>query len=265
MAAPAFVPSEDYNHSSFNDLVLSGLLGIRPQQGDDVRLAPLAPSTWDHFAAENVPYHGHNLTLAWDRDGHVYGQGAGLSVWVDGDLVHRQADLSPVDVPIAPGRSQKPARAVDDLAINAVASASYTWPGDKPSNAIDGQDFALDVPSTRWTSYGSPNARDWLAVDLGAATSVSDVRISFYDDGGGVRTPDSYELQYRKPDGSWADLPRQVRTPPVPIRGRMNRITVQPPVHTDGLRVLPSRVDGGAVGITELGAWRPKTNEPACG
>ncbi|MFD2419952.1 MGH1-like glycoside hydrolase domain-containing protein [Amycolatopsis pigmentata] len=248
--------SEDYNHSSFNDLVLSGLLGIRPQQGDDVRISPLAPSTWDHFAAENVPYHGHNLTIAWDRGGQVYGHGAGLSVWVDGALVRRQPDLSPVDIPVPDGMPRKPARVVNDLANSAVASASYTWPGDKPSNAVDGQDFFLDVPSTRWTNYGSPNARDWLEVDLGAAISVSDVRISFYDDGGGVRTPDSYEVRYRKADGSWASLPRQVRTPQAPIRGRVNRITVQPPVHTDGLRILASRVDGGAVGITELGSWR---------
>jgi hypothetical protein len=253
--------SEDYNHSTFNDLVLSGLLGIRPRQGDSIRLSPLVPSTWDHFAVENVPYHGRNLTVAWDRDGHVYGQGAGLLVWVDGTLVHRQADLRPVDVPVRPGRQRDSAPVVDDLANVAEtgypsASASYTWPGDKPANAIDGQDFPLDVPSTRWTNYGSPNRQDWLAVDLGAATSVSDVRISFYDDDGGVRTPDAYDLQYRKADGSWADLPGQVRTPPTPERGRTNRIVVQPPVHTDGLRVLPSRVDGGAVGITALQAWR---------
>jgi len=250
--------SEDYNHSTFNDLVLSGLLGIRPQQGDHVRLSPLVPSTWDHFAAENVPYHGRNLTVAWDRDGHAYGRGAGLNVWVDGTLVHHQADLRPTDVPVRPGRRQSHPHTVDDLANVArtgypAATASYTWSGDRPANAIDGQDFHLDVPTTRWTSYGSPNRQDSLSVDLGAATSVSDVRISFYDDGGGVRTPDAYELQYRKPDGSWAGLPGRV---PKPVRGQLNRVVVDPPVHTDGLRVLPSRVDGGAVGITALQAWR---------
>jgi hypothetical protein len=253
--------SEDYNHSTFNDLVLSGLLGIRSQQGDNVRLAPLVPSTWDHFAVENVPYHGRNLTMAWDRDGHSYGRGAGLSVWVDGELVHRQADLRPVDVSVRPGKPRDSGKLVDDLANIAetgypAASTSYAWPADKPAEAIDGQDFHLDVPSTRWTTYRSPNRQDWLAVDLGTATSVSDVRISFYDDGGGVRTPDAYQLQYRKADGSWAELPGQVRTPQTPVRGRTNRIVVQPPVHTDGLRVVPSRVDGGAVGITALQAWR---------
>ncbi|QKV80130.1 discoidin domain-containing protein [Amycolatopsis sp. Hca4] len=253
--------SEDYNHSTFDDLVLSGLLGIRPQQGDHVRLAPLVPAAWDHFAVENVPYHGRNLTVAWDRDGHVYRQGAGLSVWLDGKLVHRQAGLTAVDVPVRPGKPAAADHLVDDLANPArtgypAASASYTWPADSPANAIDGQDFDLDVPSTRWTSYGSPNRDDWLAVDLGAATDVSDVRISFYDDGGGVRTPDSFALQYRAADGTWADLPGGQRDPATPVRGRPNRVVVQPAVRTDGLRVRPSRVDGGATGITAVQAWR---------
>ena len=70
--------------------MLSGLLGIRPQPGDSVRIAPLVPASWDHFAVENVPYHGHNLTVVWDRDGSHYGKGAGLRVWVDGSSLHRQ-------------------------------------------------------------------------------------------------------------------------------------------------------------------------------
>jgi len=38
----SFNHSEDYNHSTFNDLVLSGLLGIRPQLTDTVIVHPLA-------------------------------------------------------------------------------------------------------------------------------------------------------------------------------------------------------------------------------
>ena len=39
----SFNHSEDYNHSTFNDLVLSGLLGIRPQLTDTVLVHPLVP------------------------------------------------------------------------------------------------------------------------------------------------------------------------------------------------------------------------------
>ncbi|MFC6092606.1 discoidin domain-containing protein [Saccharothrix lopnurensis] len=253
--------SEDYNHSTFNDLVLSGLLGVRPRTGEQVRISPLVPADWGHFAVENAPYHGRNLTVAWDRDGDTYHRGAGLRVWVDGQLVHHQADLRPADVRVGPARRVSAVPLVDDLANVAgtghpAASASHTWHADSPADAVDGQDFHLDVPSTRWTSYGSPNRQDWLAVDLGAPTPVSDVRISFYDDGGGVRTPDAYDLQYRTPAGGWAEVPGQVRTPRTPERGRVHRVLVSPPVPTDGLRVRPSRADGGAVGITALQSWR---------
>lgn len=127
--------SEDYNHSTFNDLVLSGLLGIRPQRGASVEIAPLAPKEWDHFAVENLAYQGRNLTVLWDRDGTTYGRGNGLSVWLDGRRVHRQNDLDPVRLDT--GRvvhRRTPPRVVDDLANVArsgypAASASYTFPG----------------------------------------------------------------------------------------------------------------------------------------
>nr|WP_221382306.1 NEW3 domain-containing protein [Actinoplanes polyasparticus] len=250
--------SEDYNHSTFTDLVLSGLLGIRPQADDTVRIAPLAPPDWTHFAVENVPYHGHNLTVVWDRDGSVYGRGAGMRVWIDGVQKLSRTTLGDVRVavPAAPARAGQP-ELVDDAANvretgYPAASASYTWSGDAAANAIDGQDFHLDVPTTRWTSYGTPNSSDWLAVDLGAATTISDVRVDFYDDGGGVRTPPSYALQHQTSDGAWLDVPGQQRTPAVPAGRAINRIVVDPPLTTDRLRVVAP----GSFGITALQVWR---------
>ena len=250
--------SEDYNHSTFTDNVLSGLLGIRPQAGDSVRIAPLAPAGWDHFAVENLAYHGHNLTVAWDRDGTAYGQGKGFRVWVDGALRLRRASPGDVTLPLAPGAAPTGQPGLVDDAANVaetgypLAQASYTWPGDKAVDAVDGQDFHLDTPGTRWTTYQTPNATDWLSVDLGAAVPVSDVRIDFYDDGGGVRTPISYALQQQLPDGTWRDLPGQQRTPAEPVGRAINRILVDPPVTTDRLRVVAP----GSFGITALQVWR---------
>jgi hypothetical protein len=253
--------SEDYNHSTFADLVLSGLLGIRPQAGDTVRIDPLAPTSWTHFAVENVAYHGHNLSITWDRDGTAYHRGSGFRVWIDGVLKLNRSAVGDVTIAVPADRSAARPELVDDLANvreagYPAASASYTWSGDTATNAVDGQDFHLDVPSTRWTSYRSPNRSDWLAVDLGAATVVSDVRLDFYDDGGGVRVPDSYALQYQDLDGSWRDVPGQQRTPATPVARAINRILIDPPLTTDRLRVVATRDDGGATGITALQAWR---------
>jgi hypothetical protein len=253
--------SEDYNHSTFADLVLSGLLGIRPQAGDTVRIAPLAPASWTHFAVENVAYHGHNLSIVWDADGSAYHRGSGFRVWIDGVLKLRRPTVGDVTIAVPAGRSAAQPDLVDDLANVAetgypAATASYTWSGDTAANAVDGQDFHLDVPTTRWTTYGSPNSSDWLAVDLGAATVVSDVRVDFYDDGGGVRVPDSYALQYQDGGGVWRDVPGQRRTPAAPAARAINRIQIDPPLSTDRLRVVAARTGGGAVGITALQAWR---------
>ncbi|MCA2214229.1 MGH1-like glycoside hydrolase domain-containing protein [Jidongwangia harbinensis] len=257
-----FNHSEDYNHSTFADNVLSGLLGVRPQRDDTVRVAPLVPDGWDHFAVENLAYHGHNVTVLWDRDGTAYRQGAGLRVWVDGELRHQQPGLAPVTVPVGAAPAPGLPAMVDDAANVTetgypTARASYTWRGDSTANAIDGQDFHLDVPTTRWTTWQSPNTTDWLEVDLGAATEVSDVRIVFYDDGGGVRTPQRYALQHQRADGSWQDVPGQTRAPAAPVGRAVNRILIDPPLVTDRLRVVASRADGGAVGITALQMWRP--------
>ncbi|KOV83868.1 discoidin domain-containing protein [Nocardia sp. NRRL S-836] len=253
--------SEDYNHSTFNDNVLSGLLGIRPQLGDAVSIAPLVPDGWSHFAVENLPYHGHNLTVVWDRDGTRYGKGTGLRVWLDGKLTHTQPTLVPARLTIPPRAPAELPELVDDFANVSrtgfpAARASYSYSADPPAKAIDGQDFHLDVPGTRWTSYGSPNAADWLEVDLGGPAPISDLRVTFYDDGGGVRVPSTFDLEYRAPDGAWRAVPGQRRTPAQPVARQVNRVLMQPALTTDRVRILPRRADGGAVGITAFSSVR---------
>lgn len=77
--------SRYYNHSTFNDLVITGLVGLRPADNDDVVVNPLIPEgKWDWFCLDNIAYRGHNLTIFWDKDGSRYHQGKGLRVLVDG-------------------------------------------------------------------------------------------------------------------------------------------------------------------------------------
>eukprot|EP00929_Paragymnodinium_shiwhaense_P095082 TRINITY_DN56042_c0_g1_i1.p1 TRINITY_DN56042_c0_g1~~TRINITY_DN56042_c0_g1_i1.p1 ORF type:complete len:246 (+),score=14.70 TRINITY_DN56042_c0_g1_i1:73-738(+) len=78
----------DYNHSTFIDLVLTGLLGIRPQPDSKIVVNPLVPlELLSHFAVDHIKYHGHNLSIIWDADGSHYGMGAGLKLVVDGVIV----------------------------------------------------------------------------------------------------------------------------------------------------------------------------------
>ena len=77
--------SRYYNHSTFCDLVISGLAGLVPQKNETVLVYPLLPDdAWDWFCLDNVLYRGHILTILWDRDGKKYKKGKGLRVFADG-------------------------------------------------------------------------------------------------------------------------------------------------------------------------------------
>jgi hypothetical protein len=78
--------SRYYNHSTFCDLVISGLLGLVPRQDDTVVVDPLLPANaWDWFCLDNVLYHGRLLTILWDRTGEKYGRGKGFRIFADGN------------------------------------------------------------------------------------------------------------------------------------------------------------------------------------
>jgi hypothetical protein len=83
-----------YNHSTFADLLITGLLGLRPRADDTLEVHPLLPaSTWDWFCLDGVSYHGRVLTLLWDKDGSRYDHGSGFSILVDGRPIAHSAKL----------------------------------------------------------------------------------------------------------------------------------------------------------------------------
>jgi hypothetical protein len=86
--------SRYYNHSTFNDLIITGLIGLRPRADQQIELNPLIPEgKWNWFCLDNILYHGKTVTIFWDKDGSKYGRGKGLVVLVDGREVGRSAHL----------------------------------------------------------------------------------------------------------------------------------------------------------------------------
>ena len=51
---------DHYNHSSYADLVITGLMGLRPRADDVVEVNPLAPPEWDWFALDGCRITGAN-------------------------------------------------------------------------------------------------------------------------------------------------------------------------------------------------------------
>jgi len=86
--------SRYYNHSTFCDLVISGLVGLVPRQGETIIVDPLIPEeAWDWFCLDNIHYHGRVLTILWDRSGRKYHRGKGFSIFADGRKVAGSDEL----------------------------------------------------------------------------------------------------------------------------------------------------------------------------
>ena len=85
---------KDYNHSTLCDLVITGVVGLRPRVDDKVEVNPLLPEgTWDWFCLDRVLYHGRLLTVLWDRDGTRYARGPGFHLYADGQRIARADKL----------------------------------------------------------------------------------------------------------------------------------------------------------------------------
>jgi hypothetical protein len=86
-----------YNHSGFADLLITGLIGLRPRADNHIVIHPLAPASWTYFAIDALPYHGHLLTIAFDRTGNHYHLGRGLWLAVDGHTIAHRSTLGPLE------------------------------------------------------------------------------------------------------------------------------------------------------------------------
>ena len=86
--------SRYYNHSTFADLVVTGIVGLIPREDSVVEIKPMLPAdAWEWFCLDGVTYHGQSLTILWDRQGTRYGRGAGLTLLVNGKTVAHGTNL----------------------------------------------------------------------------------------------------------------------------------------------------------------------------
>ena len=89
--------SRYYNHSTYNDLIITGICGLRPQLDGSIVINPLLPKDqWDYFCLDGIRYRGHTLTIVWDRDGQRYHQGRGLTLLVDGHPAANRKELGAI-------------------------------------------------------------------------------------------------------------------------------------------------------------------------
>ena len=254
-----FYHSEHYLHSGFVDLVITGLVGLRPRADDSLELNPLVPDDWDYFALDDVAYHGHRISIVWDRNGDRYGKGTGLTVFADGRAIANTPTIRRVVAPLGSAMAAEEVDRPTNFAVNnggrgyPLATASYSAPATPPFYAVDGNYWYHTSPPNRWTAVGSGNATDWIAVDFGVSRPIAAVKAYFYDDGAEVLPPASYDIQFWDGD-TWVDVPRQHRSPSEPTGHRANVVSF-PEITTSKIRLVVAHQVGASSGVAEIEAW----------
>lgn len=84
---------KDYNHSTFVDLIISGLFGIRANTGNDLVINPLVPESWEYFCIDNLLYHRVILTVYYDKSGTKYNKGVGYFIYMNGMLAFHSSTV----------------------------------------------------------------------------------------------------------------------------------------------------------------------------
>lgn len=117
---------DDYNHSTFLDIVFASWFGIRsPELSTSDDDNPSSEQPWlvihplirgaPHFAADRIPYRGRVLSIVYDPDGRHYSCQSsncnaqqqqqrleGLVILIDGNVVAQRSDLGRLEVPVEP-------------------------------------------------------------------------------------------------------------------------------------------------------------------
>lgn len=92
---------KDYNHSTFCDLIISGLIGIRPQEENKLVVNPLiSDGWWDYFCLDNISYKNSIITVVYDKSGKRYNKGQGFMVYVNGKLIKKTDKIEKIEMAI---------------------------------------------------------------------------------------------------------------------------------------------------------------------
>jgi hypothetical protein len=205
--------SHHYFHSGFDDLIITGLAGIRPREDDVLEVNPLIPT--DHsaltsFALQSVPYHGHLIGVVFDADGKKYGLGAGLTVLVDGAVAAHSDVLKRITLPLA-RKAPPPVEKRVNLAMNLYATgfphgnASINADAASLYKALDGRVWFFPEMPHGWATQGGAGAQ-WYVVDFGKAVSTQAAELAFAADGTTV-APQSVRVQILN-GTQWRDVGR---------------------------------------------------------
>jgi len=233
--------SHHYLHSTYNDLIISGLCGVRPSEGNTLTIYPLVDTSIQYFCLSDVVYHGHKLMLVYDADGSRYKLGKGLTVFIDGKKASLNENQGKYEVEIGAPIVNSMPEVQENFALNIrksgfpIPSASINSTPDSLYQAIDGRIWYFPEVKNRWTTLGSASSSDWYALDFGQVREISTVKLYLYVDGKTYGIPDDYSIEYHNGQ-QWLPVNEKERNPAKPIENTVNTVVFEK-VSTTHIRV----------------------------
>ena len=247
--------SNHYLHSSFNNLLISGLCGIRPSASDTLIINPLVDSSITYFYLDDVRYHGHKLSVLYDKNGTKYNSGKGITVFIDEKKIglRKKEDkyYVVIDKPIKTPTSKR----AENFALN-IARKKYPSPSasvnsvpDSLYQAIDGRVWYFPEITNRWTTQGSTSKNDWFEIGFGMLKELSSIKLYPFTDNKTFEIPDDITIEYQiKQD--WA--PVKIKSTGLKLIGNTsNTISFENKVFAEKIRVT-FKHNSSQVAISEI-------------
>jgi DUF1680 family protein len=131
--------------------------------------------------------------------------------------------------------------------------ASFTFERDRtdaigdlrlPAHSKDGS-----IP--RWTSWPQRGKPQWVEAELKEPAKLRSVGVYWYDDGGGVKLPDSWEVETRH-QGKWSPLKLYVTDAYQQARDQFNIVHPASEIPVDAIRIKMTPKPDAGVGILEM-------------
>jgi len=253
--------SHHYNHSDYDDLIITGLAGLRPRADNFLEINPLIPAdpnstnSIQYFCLENVPYHGQLVTIMYDSDGRHYKQGAGLSAYVNGRQVLTPSVLGRKTIAIPEPTVTATSNPID-LAVNMIrrgfpsVSASINNGTNELYQAVDGRVWFYPNVRNYWSNEGSQATEDWFSLDFGDEKQFSSVKLYFYADDTKFKAPTKYTVQYWA-SGNWMEVSGSHMSPGKPLANGENTIAFHP-LTASKIRILFTNPRPAAIALVEL-------------
>ena len=252
---------KDYNHSTYNDLIITGLVGLRPRADNVIEVNPLLPeNTWDYFCLDNVRYHDRILTIIWDKTGEKYGKGKGLSVYANGEKIAEAPTLTKLTgtldgiAPI-PYVQRAPAAADKSTHLKVLAArASHTYIADTTSGLIQNSIpyGSGDESIKRWTSWPQTGKSQWVELDLGDKASVKSLGVFWFQDNAGVKVPASWHVEASDDQaGPWLKVPSSDGQFGVELDD-YNTVQFKETLKSRYMRIVMTPTKGKALGILSI-------------